>query len=228
MAIVLIRTLIIYLTLLITMRLMGKRQLGEMELSEFVVAALIADLAAHPLQDIGIPLLNGIVPVLTLFCCEVFIAAASMKSIKFRSLLFGRPSIVIQNGSILQQEMRLNRFTPEELMQELRKQGVYDINRVQYAVLETNGTLNVMSYPEDKPVTAKILGINAENESYPSIVINNGRILDNNLRWLGFDRNWLVKQLREEHLSGPEGIYLMLADRDGRTYIAEKEKKENA
>ena len=228
MAIVLIRTLIIYLTLLITMRLMGKRQLGEMELSEFVVAALIADLAAHPLQDIGIPLLNGIVPVLTLFCCEVFIAAASMKSIKFRSLLFGRPSIVIQNGSILQQEMRLNRFTPEELMQELRKQGVYDINRVQYAVLETNGTLNVMSYPEDKPVTAKILGINAENESYPSIVINNGRILDNNLRWLGFDRNWLKKKLREEKLSGPEGIYLMVADRDGRTYIAEKEKKENA
>ena len=228
MAIVLIRTLIIYLTLLITMRLMGKRQLGEMELSEFVVAALIADLAAHPLQDIGIPLLNGIVPVLTLFCCEVFIAAASMKSIKFRSLLFGRPSIVIQNGSILQQEMRLNRFTPEELMQELRKQGVYDISRVQYAVLETNGTLNVMSYPEDKPVTAKTLGIDAENESYPSIVINNGRILDNNLRWLGFDRNWLVNQLREEQLSGPEGIYLMLADRDGRTYIAEKEKKENA
>ena len=228
MAIVLIRTLIIYLTLLITMRLMGKRQLGEMELSEFVVAALIADLAAHPLQDIGIPLLNGIVPVLTLFCCEVFIAAASMKSIKFRSLLFGRPSIVIQNGSILQQEMRLNRFTPEELMQELRKQGVYDISRVQYAVLETNGTLNVMSYPEDKPVTAKTLGIDAENESYPSIVINNGRILDNTLRWLGFDRNWLKKKLREEKLSGPEGIYLMVADRDGRTYIAEKEKKENA
>lgn len=223
MAIVLIRTIIVYLTLLIAMRLMGKRQLGEMELSEFVVAALIADLAAHPLQDIGIPLINGIVPVLTLFCCEVFISGISMKSIKFRSLLFGRPSLLIQNGKILQNEMHSNRFTPEELMQELRNQGIYDISRVQYAVLETNGTLNVMPRADDKPVTARMLKIDTEEECYPSIVINNGRILENNLRWLGLDTNWLAKKLRTEKLGGPENIYLMLADKQGRTYIAEKE-----
>ena len=134
MAIVLTRTIIVYFTLLVAMRLMGKRQLGEMELSEFVVAALIADLAAHPLQDIGIPLINGIVPVLTLFCCEMLISGFSMKSIRFRSLLFGRPSLLIQEGKILQNEMHSNRFTPEELMQELRNQGIYDISRVQYAV----------------------------------------------------------------------------------------------
>ena len=225
MAIVLIRTIIIYLTLLITMRLLGKRQLGEMELSEFVVAALIADLAAHPLQDIGIPLLNGIVPVLTLFCFEVLIAFLSMRSIKFRSLLFGRPSLIIQRGKILQQEMHSNRFTAEELMQELRSQGYYDISRVEYAVLETNGTLSVMPCPEDKSATAGMLGAAPETGDYPSIIINKGRILDNNLRWLGFDRSWLEKTLKAQNVSGPENVYLMLADRQGKIYIAEEEKR---
>ena len=223
MAIVLTRTIIVYFTLLVAMRLMGKRQLGEMELSEFVVAALIADLAAHPLQDIGIPLINGIVPVLTLFCCEMLISGFSMKSIRFRSLLFGRPSLLIQEGKILQNEMHSNRFTPEELMQELRNQGIYDISRVQYAVLETNGSLNVMPRPEDKPATVGMLGLKIEEESYPSIVINNGRILENNLKWLGFDLNWLEKKLKSEALDKVENIYLMIADRQGRTYIAKKE-----
>lgn len=225
MAIVLIRTVIIYLTLLITMRLLGKRQLGEMELSEFVVAALSADLAAHPLQDIGIPLLNGIVPVLTLFCFEVLIAYLSMRSIKFRSLLFGRPSLIIQRGKILQQEMNSNRFTPEELMQELRSQGFYDISRVQYAVLETNGTLSVMPCPEDKSATAGMLGLESDEGDYPSIVINKGRILDNNLRWLGFDRKWLEKTLKAENTACAENIFLMLADRQGKVYISEMEKQ---
>ena len=223
MAIVLIRTLIIYLTLLITMRLLGKRQLGEMELSELVLASLIADLAAHPLQDIGIPLINGLVPVLTLFCCEVFISAITMKSIGLRALLFGKPSLIIQRGQILQKQMQANRFTLDELMQELRMQGIFDISRVQYAILETNGTLNVMPCPEDKPATARMLGINVEDESYPSIVINNGRVLENNLKWLGFDTNWLRKKLKEEGFDRAESIYLMVADREGHCYFAGKE-----
>ena len=223
MAIILIRTIIVYLTLLAAMRLMGKRQLGEMELSEFVVAALIADFAAHPLQDIGIPLINGVVPVLTLFCCEVLVSGLAMKSIRFRSLLFGRPSLIIQQGKILQQEMHSNRFTAEELMQELRNQGIYDISRVEYAVLETNGTLNVMPCPDDKPATARMLKLQPEAESYPSIVIDKGRILENNLHWLGFDKLWLEKKLKAEKNCGADKIFLMLADRHGRTYIAEKE-----
>ena len=223
MAIVLIRTLIIYLTLLVTMRLLGKRQMGELELSELVVASLMADLAAHPLQDIGIPMINGLVPVLTLFCCEVFVSALTMKNIKLRALLFGKPSLIIQRGKILQKEMHINRFTLEELMQELRMQGIYDISRVQYAVLETNGTLNVMPCPEDKPATARMLGIKVEDESYPSIVINQGRVLENNLKWLGFDTNWLHKQLKSKGFGPPESIYIMVADRQGRCYIAQRE-----
>ena len=223
MAIILIRTLIVYFTLLVTMRLLGKRQMGDLELSELVVASLMADLAAHPLQDIGIPMINGIVPVLTLFCCEVFVAALTMKSIKLRALLFGRPSMIIQHGKILQKQMHANRFTLEELMQELRMQGIYDISRVQYAILETNGTLNVMPYPEDKPATARMMGIAVEDESYPSIVINQGRVLENNLKWLGFDANWLNKQLKNQGFGPPESIYIMVSDREGRCYIAQRE-----
>ena len=223
MAIVLIRTIIIYLTLLLAMRLLGKRQLGEMELSEFVLASLIADLAAHPLQDIGIPMLNGLVPVLTLFCCELIIAGLGMKSIKLRSLLFGRPSLLISDGQILQREMQANRFTAEELMQELRKQGCYDISQVQYAILETDGSLNVMPKAGDKPITARMLGIECSEDEYPSIVINKGRILDNNLNWLGFDRRWLKKELQKAGHDGPDTIYLMIADKNGRIYISKKE-----
>ena len=223
MAIVLIRTLTIYLTLLITMRMLGKRQLGEMELSEFVLAALIADLAAHPLQDIGIPLINGLVPVLTLFCCEVFIAALSMKSIRLRALLFGTPNMLIQQGKIQQKQMQANRFTLDELMQALRSQGVYDISQVQYAVLETDGTLSVMLYPAERPATAAMLKLEVKEESYPSIVINNGRIMENNLRWLGFDLNWLNKQLKAQGFDGAKDIYLMTADKEGRSYVAKKE-----
>lgn len=219
MAIVFIRTLIIYLMLLVTMRLLGKRQMGEMELSEFVLAALSADLAAHPLQDIGIPLINGIVPVLTLFGCELIIAGIGMKSVRFRALLFGKPSLLVENGKIIQKQMRSNRFTPEELMQELRTQGYYDISRVKYAILETDGTLNVMPYPADKPASAAMLGIAVEDTGYPSIIISDGQVLENNLSWLGLDINWLKKNVQDK----PESIYLMIADRQGRTYIARKE-----
>ena len=121
MAIIIIRTIIIYLALLVTMRVLGKRQLGELELSEFVVAALIADLASHPLQDLGIPMINGLVPIFTLFCCEVLITGLSLKSIRLRGFLFGKPSFLIVRGKIDQAEMRKSRFTSEELMQELRK-----------------------------------------------------------------------------------------------------------
>ena len=151
MAIVLVRTLVIYFALLITMRLLGKRQLGEMELSEFVLAALIADLAAHPLQDIGIPLINGLVPILTLFCCEVLISGATLKSVHLRSLFFGKPSVLILRGKVKQRELNKNRFSLDELMQELRNQGVLDISKIEYGILETDGRLNVILYASESP-----------------------------------------------------------------------------
>ncbi len=223
MAIVLVRTLIIYFSLLLAMRLLGKRQLGEMELSEFVVAALIADLASHPLQDMGIPLVNGLIPILVLFCCEVLIAGLSLRSIRLRSLIFGKPSLIIVRGQILQREMFKNRFTADELMQELRAQGVTDLSTIEYGVLETNGRLNVIPFPAERPATAAQLKLDAGQGGYPSIVISQGRVLDANLRHLGFDRDWLRQQLDARGAKSPREVFLMTATEGGLIYYAAKE-----
>ena len=223
MAIVFIRTLIIYLALMLTMRLLGKRQLGEMELSEFVVAALIADLAAHPLQDIGIPMLNGLVPILTLFACEVLVAGISMKHVRLRALLFGKPSTLVFRGKINQREMWKNRFTPDELMQELRSQGVTDISKVECAVLETDGRLNVMLFPAECPATPAMLRIKVPDAGCPTIVVSEGRVLEANLRRSGRDLAWLQKRLREAGLRDAKEVYLMTVNAAGQVYLAGKE-----
>lgn len=223
MAIVMIRTGIIYFALLLAMRLMGKRQLGEMELSEFVVASLIADLAAHPLQDVGIPMTNGLVPILTLFCFEILIAGVSMKSIRLRTLLFGGPSVLVRRGVIDQKEMRANRFTADELMQELRKQGLFDLSQVEYGILETDGRLNVIPYPAQLPATAGQLGVKTEDGGCPLIVVSEGRMIEKNLRALGHDSAWLREEVRQKGHGEVKDIYLMTVNQKGQSYIAEKE-----
>lgn len=225
MAISIIRTIMIYAALLVSMRLMGKRQLGEMELSEFVVASLIADLASHPLQDVGIPMINGLVPIFTLFCCELLIAGLSLKSVRLRALLFGKPSMLILRGQICQKEMRANRFTVDELMQELRNQGIVDISQVEYAILETDGQLNVIPFPAEKPPSARQLGVTVDDGGFPAIVVNDGRVLENVLTGTGHDRAWLQEEIARSGFDSPEGIYLMTVNRGGQTYIAGKEAK---
>ena len=225
MAISILRTIMIYTALLVSMRLMGKRQLGEMELSEFVVASLIADLASHPLQDVGIPMINGLVPIFTLFCCELLIAGLSLKSVRLRALLFGKPSMLILRGQICQKEMRANRFTVDELMQELRNQGIVDISQVEYAILETDGQLNVIPFPAEKPPSARQLGVTVDDGGFPAIVVNDGRVLENVLTGTGHDRAWLQEEITRSGFDSPEGIYLMTVNRGGQTYIAGKEAK---
>ena len=223
MAIVLLRTLIVYLALLISMRLMGKRQLGEMELSEFVVAALIADLASHPLQDVGIPMINGLVPIFTLLCCEILIAGLAHKSVRVRELLFGRPSMLIVRGKINQKEMHANRFTLDELMQELRSRGINDFRKVEFAILETSGQLNVLPFPSESPPSASQLGIKTEDKGYPSIVINDGKVLGENLRLTGHDPAWLRTELKAQGYQSAGEVYLMTVDGKGNCSIEARE-----
>ena len=223
MAIIFIRTLIIYFSLLLIMRLLGKRQLGEMELSEFVVAALIADLASHPLQDIGIPMINGLVPIVTLFCCEVLISGVAMKNIRLRALLFGKPSMLVEKGKIRQKEMKKNRFTTDELMEELRNQGYPDISSVEYAVLETDGRLSVIPYPSEAPVTPAQLKIEAEDKGYPVVVISDGHVIQSNLRLVGRDMNWLKQRLAALGVKNTETVFLMTVNSAGQVYYTIKE-----
>ena len=223
MAIIFVRTVILYFAILISMRIMGKRQLGEMEISEFIVAALIADLAATPLQDIGIPLLNGLVPIIIMFCFEIIIAGLNMRSVKLRKLTYGRPEIIIRNGRIIREAMHKNRFTLDELMQELRAQGLTDTAQVEYAVLETNGQLSIILKSGNQPATASQMGVDADDVSYAHIIINEGRILDNNLELLGRDRRWLSNELKRQNFRSADEVYILTLSESGRVFCQAKE-----
>jgi len=224
MAIVIARSVIVYFTLTLVMRIMGKRQLGEMELTEFVLAALIADMAAHPLQDIGIPMINGLVPILVLFCCEILISGITLRKPKLRALLFGKPSMLIRRGKLDQTELKNNRLTVDELMQELRSQSYTDISKIAYAVLETNGKLSIIPFPAHLPPTSQSLGVAADDAGYPRVVICDGRVFSHNLKSVGLDESWLKKQLKAHGASSPENVFLMTVDESGRVYYAKKER----
>ena len=140
MVIGVVRTVILYLLIILGIRLMGKRQVGELEPSELVLDLIIADLAAVPMQDFGIPLLSGVLPILALLCVTMILSVLTMRSVRFRAVLCGRPSVIVRNGKVDQQEMRRNRFTVDELHEELRAQGITDLNTVKYAILAVSYT----------------------------------------------------------------------------------------
>lgn len=220
MLILIIRTFIIYAALMLSMRILGKRQMGELEISELVVAVVIADIAVIPLQDIGIPLINGLIPVIILLCCEILITGAAAKNVRLRLFLFGQPSILIENGIINQKEMKKNRFTIDELYEELRQQSITDITKVERAILETNGVLNVILLPKEQPPTCKQLGIRCPDEISPTILINEGRILEENLRKCGKELQWLKRYLRNNHIQSASDVYLLSIDKTGKVYLS--------
>jgi uncharacterized membrane protein YcaP (DUF421 family) len=220
-----LRTIILYLLIVAGIRLMGKRQIGELEPSELVLSLLIADLAAVPMQDFGIPLLMGVIPILTLLCLSTILSVVTVKSIRFRALLCGRPSIIVQDGKILVGEMKKNRFTVDELMEELRVAGVTDLAAVKYAVLETTGRVSVVPYAWAVPPTAGDWGQHPAEHGLPIIVVSDGRVLDQNLSVRRLTREWLDRELAKRSLAGPQDVFLMTVDEGGRVYLVEKEGK---
>lgn len=222
MFVVLIRTVVLYLFIVFGIRLLGKRQVGELEPAELTLALIIADLAAVPMQDNGIPLLAGLIPIVVLLCVATILSVLSARSIRFRALLCGRPSIVVQNGMILEQELRKNRLTVDELMEEMRIKGYSDFREVKFAVLETGGQLSVLPYAAQKPVTAEQMDVPTEEPGLPIILVSDGRILGNNLKLRGYEENWLMKQLNEHGLKSPRQVFLLTVDELGRTYCVPK------
>lgn len=223
MVIAFVRTIILYLLIIVGIRLMGKRQVGELEPSELVLALIIADLAAVPMQDFGIPLLTGIIPILTLLCITMILSVLTMRNVKFRAIVCGRPSIIVENGKLHQREMQKNRFTVDELMEELRMKGVTDLSTVKYAILETNGQISVLPYANQLPVTAQQMNLTPDDIGLPLVVINDGRVLDHNLHTRGLDRIWLDKQLQEHKIHRPQDVFLLTVDEQNRVYLIEKE-----
>ncbi len=217
-----IRTIVLYLVLIAVIRMMGKRQVGEMEPSEFVVTMLVANLASIPMQDGGIPLYSGLVPILTVLGVELILTALSMHSVKLRQLLCGKPVILIENGKILQKNLRSTRVTLDELSELLRGKDVLTPETVQYAILETNGNLSVFPFPEEKPASAKDAKITPSQQFLPYTLIADGYLYRDNLRLVGKDDRWLCRQL-EKRKATVASTWLMTVDEAGTIFWQEKE-----
>lgn len=217
-----IRTVILYLVLIFGVRLLGKRQIGQLEPSEFVVAMLIADLASIPMQDPGLPLHSGLVPILTVLGLELALSGLVMRSVAFRRILCGKPVVLIENGRILQSNMRATRVTLDELTGHLREKGILDLKTVQFAILETDGQLSVFPYPKDAPATAKDAGIMAGKQYLPLTIIEDGYVSLDNLKKAGKDRDWLSRVL-QQYRTTPEETFLLTVDPADRTLWLRKE-----
>ena len=223
MVTVVFRAAVVYTALVALLRLTGKRQLGELELSELIVTILISELAAKPIADPETSLLRSMVPVLTLLGIEYLLSVLSLRSVRLRGLLTGKPALLMVRGRIDQSQMRKNRITPDELAEAMRGAGVLDAREVEYAILETSGRLNIIPHPAERPATAGQMGLAPEDTGYPVMVINNGRVLSDNLKLLGRDERWLLARLREQSLSGPGQVYMMTVDMSGGIFLAPKE-----
>ncbi len=217
-----VRTVILYLVLIAVIRLMGKRQIGQMEPAEFVVTMLVANLAAIPMQDGGIPIFSGMVPILTVLGVELVLSALSLRSIRFRKILCGKPVILIENGNILQQNLRKTRVTLDELTGHLREKDVLDLRSVQYAILETNGNLSVFPYPKEKPASARDAGVQARKQYLPITVISDGKLLHENLVKAKKDTRW-VQQVLKEQRAELQDTWLLTVDGGDQIYFCRKE-----
>ena len=213
-----LRTVVLYLLLIVTVRLMGKRQIGEMEPAEFVVTMLLANLAAIPMQDSAIPLLSGLVPILVILGLELILAAVSLQSIRMRRLLCGKPVILMQNGKILERNLQRTRVN----LDDLREKGIFDLSTVKFAILETNGQLSTLLYAKEQPASARDAGIRVRETELPVTIISAGRILAENLHLAGRDGGWLEAELKRRSLTA-EQVLLLTIDAAGTVYLVRKE-----
>ncbi|MBO5975951.1 MAG: DUF421 domain-containing protein [Oscillospiraceae bacterium] len=226
MTVIFIRTVIIFLSIIVLMRMLGKRQLRELELSEFVVSVLLADLAANPLQDINIPLINGLLPIFVLFVCELIISGGILTNVRFRTIMCGKPQFIILNGKVMENEMRKARLSIDELMEELRSKEILNINQVKYAILETDGNMSTILFPQYQALTPNDMGLKPGTEDYPIILIEDGVLLNKNLDYIGKKKRWLENYLNKNNCSSYKEVFAMIYYNDNEIYFKKRSKKE--
>jgi len=213
---------VLYLFIIVGIRLLGKHQIGELEPSELVLTLIIADLASVPMQDNGIPLLSGLIPIVVLLALSSIISVLCTRSLRFQALLCGKPSVIVENGQVVEAELKKNRLTLDELLEELRIQGYADFRSIKFALLETNGQLSVLPYADQKPVTAAQMGVAVQETGLPVVLISDGRLLEHNLKGAGYEAGWLEKQLELHGLHSPRQAFLLTVDEGGNTYCVPK------
>lgn len=220
MLILVIRTVILYFTVILALRIMGKRQLGELQPSELVVAIMISDLASVPMQSIDIPLLAGIIPVFTLIVAEVIMSYASMKSKLIRRLLAGKASLVIYKGKILTDELKKIRFNMSDLMEELRVNGYHNIEDVDTAIVETSGKLSIIPKDNAREVTVEDLNIKKPKpDGLPFVVITEGSFEEDEVLRSGFSEDELKKIFAKRGITKISDILIASIDKSGRLFI---------
>ena len=224
MLIVFIRTIILYILVLAVMRFMGKREIGQLQPFELVISIMIADLASIPMSDVGVPIFNGIVPILSLLIMHLLISLANLKSINFRGVICGKPSILIYRGKIDENALIKENFTINELQERLRGNNIFDLGEVEYAILETSGQITVIPKPEKRGVVMEDLGLKAEYSGLPYDLVIDGRILEDNLHKISKSKEWLEKQVAKFNMKPEEALVVTLNGK-GEIFCQKKVKK---
>lgn len=223
MSIVLVRSLVLYIVVIFSVRLMGKRQLGELQPTELVITILVSNIATLPLEELSIPLIIGITPILSLVCFEVIMSRLTLKFPRLRCIVSGRPKIIISNGHIDRAVMKSLRYSIDDLMTALRQNSVFKLEDVQYAVVETTGSISVLKKAENDTVTCSDLKIKVPNDNPPVIVITDGKVLERSLSEINADTKWLNGILKKEKKKAAD-IFIMTADKNKNYYIVDMEK----
>lgn len=225
MVISLVRTIILYALIVTALRLTGKRQLGELQPSELVLSIMISDLASVPMADSAIPLLSGIIPIVTIVSAEMILSYIILKSNRVRRVITGQPSVIISHGVVNQREMERLRINIDDLMEELRQKNVMSIDEVNYAILETTGKLSVFPNEDIRSVRPSDLNIQVDNSiSLPRPIITDGELDINNLKVLGLDEKWLQKQLDSNKIKSMKSVLYMTVDENKKVFILRKDK----
>ena len=223
MLVLFVRSILIYIIVLIVMRLMGKREIGQLQPFELVISIMIADLAATPIANSGIPLTNGVIPILGLLVMHLLISIVNMKSLKVREFICGKPSILIYRGKLDEKALKRERFTINELQERLREKNIVNIGDVEYAILETSGQISIIEKPNKRNVTPEDLGIESEYEGISYDLVIDGVIMNDNLKLLNKDYKWLKKQVQKFGYL-PEEALIVTMDGKGQFFSQKKEK----
>ena len=222
MLIVFFRSIVLYIIVLIVMRLMGKREIGQLQPFELAISIMIADLAAVPMAETGIPITNGIIPILGLLVMHLLISIINLKSMKIREILCGKPSILIYRGKIDEKVLKKERFTLKELQERLRGNNVVNIADVEYAILETSGQVTVIQKPDKRTTIPKDFNITPEYEGIPYDLVIDGKVLYKNLKAIGRDYSWLKKQVEKFNMK-PEEALIVTFDGAEQIFCQKKE-----
>lgn len=224
MLVIFFRTIIIYLLLIITMRVMGKRQLGELELSELVTTLLLSEIAALPITDPNIPVMFSVIPIITLLSLEILLSALLIKCPSLKNLLSSRPNVIIEKGRLRQSELKKLRISNDELLCELRQSGITDLSEVYYAIVEENGKLTVVPRKSSQPPTASQLKTDTVESGISHIVISDGKVDSRGLETVGVSQDELELYLKNNGCRVCD-VFLLLCDDSGKYTLILKDKK---